>query len=200
VQPGDDRYDLEALVDDLGRVIDEFGGRKVFLTGLSMGAATALSYALSHPERLAGLLVAAYPHPGERLRSWALEFAATIEREGIGRAGAVYVWGESSSFEPSSTSLIRRGFLEHSEVSLTRLLRDCLARLAPIETIATRLSGLRVPTRIVAGSDDVGSIEPSQALARLIPNSCLSVLDGAGHVVNLERVSAFNEELRRLIF
>jgi pimeloyl-ACP methyl ester carboxylesterase len=197
---GGDRYDMAALVADLGWVIDECGARKVVLGGLSMGAATALTYALGHQDRIAGLLIAAYPNAGNELSAWALGFAASIEREGVSRAGDTYVWGDSSRFDARAKSLIRQGFLEHSTTALVGLLRDCLARLTPVEQMAASLSGLRVPTRIVVGGEDDGAVEPSRLLARLIPNSSLSVLDRAGHVVNLERVSEFNEELRKLIF
>lgn len=197
---GDDRYDMDALVEDLGWVIDTYGARKVILGGLSMGAATALSYAMRHPNRIAGLLIAAYPSPGNALGSWAFDFATSIERFGVNHAGEQYVWGESSRFDPQAKALIRQGFLEHSPEALVGILRRCLASLTPVEEMATLLAGFRVPTRIVVGGNDAGAIEPSRTLARLIPNSNLSVLEGAGHVVNLERVSEFNEELRKLFF
>jgi pimeloyl-ACP methyl ester carboxylesterase len=191
---------MDALVEDLGWVIDTFGARKVILGGLSMGAATALSYAVKHPNRIAGLLLAAYPSPGNALGTWALDFASAIERDGVSQAGERYVWGESSRFDSQAKSLIRQGFLEHSPEALVGILRSCLATLAPVSETVERLVAFSAPTRIVVGGEDTGALEPSRTLARLIPNSSLSVLDGAGHVVNLERVSEFNEELRKLFF
>jgi pimeloyl-ACP methyl ester carboxylesterase len=192
------RYDIDALVEDLGGVIDASGARKVILGGLSMGAATALAYSLKHPERISGLLLAAYPNPGEALRTWAQEFASAIEREGVSQAGDRYVWGDSTRFDSKAKALIRQGFLEHSPEALAGLLRQCLASLTPIMDMASKLSELRVPTRIVVGGADSGALEPCRLLARLIPHASLSVLEGAGHVVNLERVAEFNEELQKL--
>jgi pimeloyl-ACP methyl ester carboxylesterase len=164
-----------------------------------MGAATALSYTLRHPEQIAGLLLAAYPNPNDAMRNWALSFADSIEAQGLSNAGEQYVWGDCSRFDPQARALIKQGFLEHSEVSLVGLLRGCLAQLTPIDAMAERLSMLALPTRIVVGENDAGSIESSAQLARLIPRASLSVLAKAGHVVNLESVSEFNEELRQLI-
>jgi pimeloyl-ACP methyl ester carboxylesterase len=194
-------YDLDALTTDLGWVIDEYAAAgPVILGGLSMGAATALSYTLRHPENVAGLLVASYPNPSDAFRTWATNFADGIEAEGIQAAGERFVWGATSRFDPQARALIQQGFLEHSPSALVGMLRDCLARLAPVASLATQLSTLRTPTRIVVGSNDAGSMQSSAELARLIPHATLSVLAGAGHVVNLERAAEFNDELRALVF
>jgi pimeloyl-ACP methyl ester carboxylesterase len=193
-------FDLAALVADLHDVIEGFGATRVILGGLSLGAATALAYALEFPERVSGLLLAAYPSPSAAYRSWAVEFAESIERDGLLRAGDVFVWGESSRFDSQAKALIRQGFLEHSPAALTAILRQTLAVLQPVEQLGSLLCEVRIPTRIVVGADDAASVEPCRQLARLIPHANLSVLEGAGHVVNLERVTEFNEELTRLVF
>src|SRR6266700_3093788 len=56
-------YTPEAFVADLGRVLDQVGARAAVVGGLSMGAGTALRFALAHPERVEGLVLAAFP-PG----------------------------------------------------------------------------------------------------------------------------------------
>ena len=193
-------FSLGSLVDDLARVVDGAQTSTVVLGGLSMGAATALAFALAYPERVSGLLIASYPNASVAFRNWALGFAACIAERGLDSAGEMYVWGQDSRFDVAAKALIRQGFLEHSEAALIGLLRDCLANLEPVELMSERLEALRIPTRVVVGAEDAGSFEPSKLLSRLIPGAKLSVLAGAGHVVNLERASAFNEELRQLIF
>src|SRR5213593_3269207 len=56
-------YTPEAFVADLGRVLDQVGARAAIVGGLSMGAGTALRFALAHPGRVQGLVLAAFP-PG----------------------------------------------------------------------------------------------------------------------------------------
>src|SRR5919197_956044 len=56
-------YTPEAFVADLGRVLDQVGARAAVVRGLSMGSGTALRFALAHPERVEGLVLAAFP-PG----------------------------------------------------------------------------------------------------------------------------------------
>lgn len=192
-------YRFSCLVDDLATVVQLHATTKVIVGGLSLGSAVALAYTLRHPERVAGLLLSAYPAPPNKLRPWALEFAESIEKCGISEAGARFVWGDDSRFDPKARELIRAGFLEHAPWSLAAILRLGLAALDDVEELDVQLQALRVPTRIVVGGDDTGSVTPCRRLSTLIPGATLSVLEGAGHIVNLARVSEFNEELRKLI-
>src|SRR2546427_4201777 len=109
-------YTPDAFVADLGRVLDQVGARAAVVGGLSMGAGTALRFALAHPERVQGLVLAAFP-PGAgapgTFAAVAAEFADAIEREGLEAAGARFVWRASSGLHPAAARLVRRGFLEH---------------------------------------------------------------------------------------
>ncbi|HUE29355.1 MAG TPA: alpha/beta fold hydrolase, partial [Verrucomicrobiae bacterium] len=96
-------YTPEAFVADLGRVLDQVGAPAAVVGGLSMGAGTALRFALAHPERVQGLVLAAFP-PGAdapgTFAAVAADFAHAIEREGLEAAGARFVWGPSSGLDP----------------------------------------------------------------------------------------------------
>jgi 3-oxoadipate enol-lactonase len=192
-------YRHACLVDDLASVVDTYATARTIVGGLSLGAAVALDYALGHPDRIAGLLLAAYPPVSSGLNSWALEFAQNIEEFGVEVAGERFVWGATSSFDPKSRELIRLGFREHAPWALAALLRYSLAVLGSVEDSSDQLRRVRVPTRVVVGGDDYGSVGPCRQLSGLIPGASLTVLEGAGHVVNLARASEFNEQLRMLI-
>ena len=47
-----------AFVEDLGALLDGLGVEEAFLVGQSMGGLTCLSYALRHPSRVRGLVMA----------------------------------------------------------------------------------------------------------------------------------------------
>src|SRR5438067_1734092 len=123
-------YTPEAFVADLGRVLDQVGARAAVVGGLSMGAGTALRFGLAHPERVEGLVLAAFP-PGAgapgTFAAVAADFADAIEREGLEAAGARFVWGASSGLDPAAARLVRRGFLEHPPHGLAHTLRGVLA-------------------------------------------------------------------------
>lgn len=54
-------YTSDLVVDDLRRVLDETTTERAVVGGLSLGAATALRFALAHPDRTRALVLAAYP-------------------------------------------------------------------------------------------------------------------------------------------
>ena len=93
--------DTRALVDDLERVVAaEVGEGRFLLAGHSMGAHTAVAYALRHPERLAGLVVIGPVYTGEIVarRRWP---TGTAWRRRWRRAG----WTASSTTSTATRSI-----------------------------------------------------------------------------------------------
>jgi pimeloyl-ACP methyl ester carboxylesterase len=193
---GAESYRNEALLADLDELV-QAQRTPLILAGLSLGAKLALDYALLNPERVRALLLASYPTAGdvEKRRAWALGFANAIEERGLDEAGAEYVWGEQSRFDPKGARLIRQGILEHAPHALAHLQRELLAASPSPERLAPALRELRIPTCLIAGTDDPESLGPCRELARLLPDAELHELENAGHVVNLTRPTLFNQIL-----
>ncbi len=202
--PSPTAYSPDSLTEDLGRVIDEASaqtpGRPVLVGGLSMGAATALRFALSAPHRVHALLLAGFPPganerrgvPGATQADWARAFAGAIERDGLEMAGRRFAWGPDSGFDPGTAELVRRGFLEHAPVALRALLLSVLATQPSAAELAPRLRTLAIPTLVVVGGSDALSLGPSRVLARALPQARLCEIPDAGHVVNLSAPRAFH--------
>ena len=186
-------YTEAELVMDLARVVGE-ANPPVILGGLSLGAYTALKYALAEPGQVRGLILASFPstEAGSGRAAWALGFADAIDREGLERAGEQFVWGAQSRFDEAARQLIRRGLLEHPGHSLSAILRSVLARIPEPDQLSTELSRLEIPTLVVVGSEDTPALAPCERLASLLPRAELHVVAGAGHVVNLEAPAEFN--------
>lgn len=187
---------LADLVEAFGRVVEACApGEPVVAGGLSMGAATALHYALAFPSRVRALVLASVP--GGRgaagsVSAGAAEFADAIERDGLETAGARFVWGPESGLDPAARRLVRQGFLEHPGPALAALLRGALSELPSPQELAPRLAGLDLPALVVAGSDDPGSLEAGRRLAEALPGARFHAIEGAGHVVNLARPAEFD--------
>src|SRR5262245_42592981 len=116
-------YEFERLIDDFERVAGE--GEPIVAGGLSLGAATALGFALRRPERVRGLLLAS-PAGGSddpERTAWALAFSEAIDAHGLEAAGSEFVWGERARFDPRGAALIRAGLLEHPPGALSRILK-----------------------------------------------------------------------------
>ena len=66
------------------------------------------------------------------------------------------------------------------------------ARRPSLYALTDELRAMSVPTLIVAGDEDEGSLDPSLMLKRTLPASGLLVLPRTGHTCNLEEPALFN--------
>jgi len=194
-------YSLETLAGDFGRVLDGAGAERAVVGGLSLGAVSALGFAIAHPERVRGLVLAAFPAARRGARASgavrdAGAFADAIERRGLEAAGAEHVWGPGSGLDRQGAALVRQGFLEHPPHALVQLLRRVLARLPEPEALASRWAPLELPTLWIAGGEDAGALAAGDVFAATGAPLRRVVVEGAGHVVNLAAPEAFNAALR----
>jgi 2-succinyl-5-enolpyruvyl-6-hydroxy-3-cyclohexene-1-carboxylate synthase/2-succinyl-6-hydroxy-2,4-cyclohexadiene-1-carboxylate synthase len=191
-------YRTSELVADLLRASEAGGDPRPVLGGLSLGAALALRAALAHPERVRALVLASHPAgpgSGRGVAASALAFADAIERDGLEAAGARFAWGPGSGLDPAGAALVRQGFLEHRPHALAYTLRECLAKLEPVEALAPQLAALRLPVLVIAGERDAGSLPVSRKLVEALPAAQRVVIPDAGHVVNLAAPAAFDAAL-----
>ncbi|HEX5990005.1 MAG TPA: alpha/beta hydrolase [Solirubrobacterales bacterium] len=185
--PPGEGYGYPELVGDLERVVAaRVGGGRFLLGGHSMGAHTAVAYALRHPERLAGLVLIGPTYVGEikpdSLAYWD-GLAAALETEGVD--GFVDYIDRKQGIDPrwrdSVLRFTRERLLaqEHPE-ALVQALRE-VPRSRPFESIED-LRGLDVPTLLVASNDDADPGHPYEAAvayAEALPSAEL-VSEGEG--------------------
>jgi len=156
--PPGEGYGYERLVDDLERVVAaQVGEGRFVLVGHSMGAHTAVAYALRRPERLAGLVVAGPVYAGatgdDALAYWD-GLAAALEGEGI--EGFVGYVGREQGIEPGWRETVmrftRERMLLHRHLeALVAALRE-VPRSRPFGALAD-LAAIEVPALVVASHD-----------------------------------------------
>jgi len=179
--PAGEGYGYPFLVGDLERVVAaEVGEGRFFLAGHSMGAHTAVAYALAHPERLAGLIVVGPVYKGE-ITDAALEYwdglADALERGGVD--GFVEFISErqgiESAWRDSVLRFTRERMLLHRDLgAVVAALRET-PRSRPFESMDD-LKGLEVPSLVVASHDDADPGHPyavAEAYAQALPNARL---------------------------
>jgi pimeloyl-ACP methyl ester carboxylesterase len=196
--PDDPReYAPAAFVADVGRVLDIAGAPTAVVGGLSMGAGIALRFALAHPERVRGLVLAAFPGgpDGPGFAGIAEELAFAIERDGLDAAGAAHVWGPTSRLDPRAAALVRRGFLEHRPEALVHTLRELIAHQQTAAELAPATETLAMPGLVIVGANDRTALASSRAVAAALPDARLVEIPGAGHIVNLSHAQPFNRAL-----
>lgn len=163
-------YGYPRLVDDLERVVDSQVGEKRFLLGgHSMGAHTAVAYALRHPERLAGLALIGPTYRGtvnpSSLEHWD-GLAAALEDEGVD--GFVAYIGAKQATDPRWRDSVLRFTRERLQAqqhpqALVEALRE-VPGSRPFESLG-ELAAIEVPALVVASNDDADPGHPYEAAA-----------------------------------
>lgn len=168
--PVGEGYEYPQLVEDLERVVaDQVGPERFLLGGHSMGAHTAVAYALRHPERLAGLAVIGPTFLGE-VKSKSLAYwdglAAALETDGVD--GFVAYIGErqgiDSGWRDSVLRFTRERMLRQGNLdALAEAVRQ-VPRSRPFDSLE-ELSDLEVPALVVASNDEADPGHPYAAAA-----------------------------------
>ncbi len=174
------------------RSIDEFA-----LVGLSMGGYTSFPL-LRHAAARIRALVLCDTRAGadsDQARADRLAMAEKVRRDGV---------------EVVVESMTERLLAPHnlSEFHISDPVRGRIRRCTPEgvaacqEAMAARpdstpmLSDIRVPSLVMVGSEDkLTPPDEARRMADAIPNARLEVIDGAGHLSNLERWDTFNSAL-----
>jgi len=156
--PAGQGYGYPELVGDLEVLAaEQVGGNRFVLAGHSMGAHTAVSYALRHPDRVAGLVAIGPTYAGtiaaESLQYWD-GLSAALEAEGID--GFVDYIDRRQGIDPawrdSVLRFTRERMLRHRHLdALVTALRQ-VPRSKPFEAF-DELVGLEVPALVVASHD-----------------------------------------------
>lgn len=174
-------YGYPELVDDLGRVVEaELGEAPFVLVGHSMGAHTAVRYALGHGERLAGLVVIGPVYTGD-VGLGSLEYwdglATALEDGGVdGFVGYIEAnQGIAQTFRDSVLRFTReRISLHRHPEAVVQALRE-VPRSRPFGALED-LGAISAPTLVVASHDDADPghpFEAARAYAAAIPGARL---------------------------
>jgi len=163
--PMGEGYDYSELAADLEAVLaGEVGEGPLVLGGHSMGAHTAVAYALRHPDRVAGLVVIgpSYAGPAEAasLHYWD-GLATALQEDGID--GFVSYIDRSQGIDPRWRDSVLRFTRERMERhrhlnALVVALRE-VPRSRPFAAMS-ELEGLDVPALVVASRDDADPGHP----------------------------------------
>jgi pimeloyl-ACP methyl ester carboxylesterase len=180
--PGGQGYGYPQLVGDLEAVIAKTaGGSRFVLAGHSMGAHTAVAYALRHPERLAGLVVIGPVYMGE-VTAGALAYwdglATALEAGGVEGFVAYIDRNQAidAAWRDSVLRFTRERMLQHRHPeALVAALRE-VPRSRPFGDLE-ELEAVEVPALVVASHDAADPGHPrhvAEAYARHLPRARLT--------------------------
>jgi pimeloyl-ACP methyl ester carboxylesterase len=189
---------MDAAADQASAALQAAGVDRAVVVGLSMGGYVAFSFWRRHPEQVAGLVLA-------NTRSGADPDAAKETRAAL----AARLRAEGNAFLADSPPPL---LSVDAPAALKERVQDIIRR-QPAEAIAGAalgmasrvdstpdLAGIGVPTLVITSSGD--TLIPAEAtspMAEQISGATLVVIEGAGHLSNLEAPASFNEALEQLI-
>jgi len=203
----------------LGRFVDEVAGAPALLVGNSMGGMISVLEAAQHPERVAGLVLvspsvprprgvpldrlvgtafAAYAIPGVGERFLARR-RAQLGTEGIVRETLRLCCVDPGRVPPevvaAGLALAReREGMPWADAAFLQAARSLLAVLARPGAYLRVIGSVTVPTLLVHGSGDrLVPLGSGRNVARLRPDWAFEVLDGVGHVPQIEDPGRFAE-------
>jgi pimeloyl-ACP methyl ester carboxylesterase len=192
-------YGEDLLVADLLGLMDHLGVERAHLVGLSMGASVVLNFALAHPGRCRGIVVAGCgtgSSDREAFERMARATVALLRERGMAEAAREY------ARSPTRLPLLRKSpgayarfvaqLSEHSALGSALTFENVQLRRPSVFALEDRLRALRVPALLVVGDEDEPCIDSNVFMKRRIPSAGLLVLPNTGHAVNLEEPAAFN--------
>jgi 3-oxoadipate enol-lactonase / 4-carboxymuconolactone decarboxylase len=187
VPPGD--YTLDQLAQDAVSVLDAAGVAKTVVCGLSLGGMTAMALALAAPNRISALILACTSAKMDR-NVWDTRIAAVRSGGMAGIADTVMARFFSDTFRrdhPKAVEKIRARLLKMDAQGYAR----CGAAIRDMDLI-DRISAIRAPTLIVAGTQDVSTPFDGHGreIADRVPHATVRMLPTA-HLAPVERPEDF---------
>lgn len=182
--PAPDRdYGYQRLAEDLEAVLDQAGVERAVLAGASMGAHTAVRFALEQPERVAalGLITPAFdpgaPLTADALASWDA-LAHGLRDGGVdGFVRAYDLDAVPQAWRATVETVLRQRLSAHDHPDAVADALEAVPRSRPFDDIA-ELARVEAPTVVVASRDEADPSHPlavGERYAEAIPGARLVV-------------------------
>lgn len=183
-QPASDGdYSYVRLAADVGAMLDAAGFERAVLAGASMGAHSAVRFALEQPARVAGLVLVtpafdpAHSGSARELASWDA-LARGLREQGVEGFIAAYDFSAvAPALRPTVETVMRQRLGAHEHPAAVADALEAVPRSRPFEH-PSELGGIAVPTTVVASRDGPDPGHPlavGEAWARWIPDARLLV-------------------------
>jgi naphthoate synthase len=199
-----DGYRIERCLEDLCRVLEALGERRVHLIGYSMGARVALSFAAAHPERVrSALLVGARAGIEDPVARQARtrddeRLARRILEEGIewfvDHWMALPLFASQKRLGSAALAGARSARLRNRAEALALSLRGMGAGAQP--PLFRHLDRISAPVLLVVGAEDARFLDIARDLEPRLPRARVQIIPEAGHAAHLENPQAFDRIAR----
>ncbi|MGE5287247.1 MAG: alpha/beta fold hydrolase [Micromonosporaceae bacterium] len=192
----------EVYARDIAAVLDHLGLGAVVVAGLSMGGQIALEFYRLFPDRVRAMILADTfaQLDGPERKKWRYDLADRLQREGMGGYANEVLPKMMAPYNIEKQPAVAAHVLAMMNGAPARGAAVALRSRAERPDYTGLLAEIAVPVLIVVGRDDEFTpIADAELMRRTIPDATLAVIDGAGHMPNLEQAREFNETMSRFL-
>jgi 3-oxoadipate enol-lactonase len=178
------------LAEDLAAILDRHEVHRATIVGVSLGASTAIEFALNHPDRVRGLVLMSpcgdAPEPIDVIKNSML--ACALRSFGVMGTLIKLIAGSlfGSTFRkthPDDVNAWAKKLAAHDPRPLAQAIETWTTRDAWLH----RLGAIDVPTLVVVGGEDTAHPPAmGEKVSRAIRGAMLTSLDHVGHTIPLE--------------
>lgn len=193
---------MDVFADDLKGILSHLGIDTPIICGLSMGGYALLAALRKYPTIASGVVfadtrAAADTTEGKENR---MKMAAKVRESGSASLAPdllLKLLGKTTRETSPATVDRIRTLIERAH---QEAIAHALLGMAEREDSTGMLSSIRCPTLVIVGSeDDLTPPDESKKLSAGIEGSQLAIIEGSGHLSNLEKPDEFNDVLRRFL-
>ena len=207
---GKSKYSMELYAEDLKKLLDQLHIQKPIICGLSMGGMIAQSYAAKYPEHMSALIlsdtaVSTELTLNDKIIKYILApkwmFILIVRLLGTKRYADFAFWYSRvtrSKDWAARDEVIQR----YIQDEMTDFEVDEFNRIfaALYDFTLQDLSKITVPTLIINGQHESKSVfKHAEKMKELIPDTASVIIQGAGHVPNLEKPAEFNQVMEEFL-
>ncbi len=198
---GDDEPSVDAMADDVVRLLDQEGVDRAVVGGQSMGGYVTMALCRRHPGRVLGVILAdtkaqADPEPVRANRE-RIAAAVLAGDTGVLLDGLPTLVGATTRERRGMVLGRVRGLMQAAPPAAVAWAQRAMA--ARPDAFGT-LRSLTVPALVVVGDEDeISPIADARAMAEAVPDARLSVIEKAGHLSAIEQPEAFNRVVAEFV-
>jgi pimeloyl-ACP methyl ester carboxylesterase len=191
-------YSMDQMAADVRELMRVLSIDRAALVGLSMGGYVSLAFYRSYPEAVRALVLAdtRAGADNDEGRERRMKSAEKAEREGASAIAddmvPVALAPSTIEHRPEVVRRMRAIAEANSPRGIASAQRGMAARLDSTDL----LTEIACPALVIVGSEDaLTRVAEAETLRERIPDSRLRVIEGAGHLSNLEQPDEFNAAL-----
>jgi 3-oxoadipate enol-lactonase len=190
---------MDRYADDVIALLDHVAIGRAVIGGISLGGYVALSLALRHPARVAGLVLANTRATADDPQWASYREALVRDVESRGARAVIENYGDKP-FSPACPEAVKREVRAMIAQQPARGLASGIRGMAQRPDRTASLAGIEAPTLVIAGTEDtyIPSTE-GQAMHHVIVGSRFVDIPGAGHLSNIDSTVAFNAAMEAFL-